>query len=163
MSTRDRGRLVQGYRSQVTRRSFLQKTLRWGLVAGTTLSTLVLEGGRASAATCSVVGMVPNFGNQCETSTPPCDAVHASHCNNGNCANTARPRCDYWGPQGTGGPGGEPNGQYCWCSTIGCHNGFKGHWTCCDCWDGPGSGVCGNKNGDISCACKQFHPNTTTC
>jgi hypothetical protein len=131
----------------ITRRKFLSRGMRAGLVTGVALSgPLAFFEGRAEAANCSKYGHVSTWGCTC-ASTPSC-----SGCSGGNCAGSLRKRCNYWT---------QPNSQsqYCWCSLTCCvganHTGCYGYYTCCDCWTG-GSGTCSQSGGHSTCICKSF-------
>jgi hypothetical protein len=137
--------LVRMSRS-ITRRKFLMRAMRGGLVVGAALSgPLTFMTGRADAAVCSANGTVTTWGKTCNTGTPSC-----SGCSDGKCVSPLRKRCTYWKQ------GNVEDGQYCWCSTTGCAGSCRGYYTCCDCWSG-GSGGCGTAGGGTSCACKEFH------
>jgi hypothetical protein len=151
-------RIAVGLSRTVSRRSFLERLMRGGLVTGVIVaSSLEFMMGTAEAANCSANGVdtVDGWGDQCKTSTPSCGSVGGT-CSSGKCSGSTRKRCSFWTV------GNSNDGQYCWCSTTGCHSGMKGHYTCCDCWAGGHSGGCGTANGDTACACKQFHQ-TSTC
>ncbi len=152
MSERATGLAVRMSRA-ITRRHFLERGMRTGLVVGMSASAVVLRAWSAEGANCGTYGMPGTWKDVCNPQRVRCGTMN---CNDGNCVNGARRRCDYWfnGPNVTG--------KYCWCSDTACHGGVLGHYTCCDCWLGT-TGNCDQANGDAKCLCQQLHLSTTSC
>lgn len=146
----DPGRFAEALHGAVTRRSFIEKGLRWGLVVGgSSAAWLAAMTGKAEAANCSFTGHVDNWGTSC-ASTPKCGSANCQP--DGGCGGGSgiRKRCNYW-VVATG-----DDNNYCWCSKKSCRNGEHGWYLCCDCWQGPGGGGCGAQNGDDPCICKTW-------
>lgn len=117
-------------RRATTRRTFLARSLRWGVGASTAVGVLAIPA-TAEAASCSVT--TSEYGCQCHASTILCD-LNGTPCPNGI---PTRPRAT-WAPV---------NGGHCWCSPK-CYNGsVLGYYTCCDGYTPNGR----------PCLCSQFH------
>jgi len=135
-------RLAVAFRKAVTRRTLLQRCMRFTLATGTAVSLSWKWGvGNAYASNCSYYG---TRGTSCYcASTPDCGA---SLCSNGNVV-AYHKRCNAWT---------QPNsaGQYCWCSER-CWTGSPprwGHYVCCDGWKQAHSG-CNYSSGRSPCIC----------
>jgi hypothetical protein len=113
-------RLAVSFTRAVTRRTFLQRTMRWTLTAGAAISGALTFAPRASAARCQFTST--KWGCYCNLGTPTCGS---GKCDNDYCVNGAVARCNYW----TSFP-------YCWCSTNCCIGSHTGYFSCCDCWGG---------------------------
>lgn len=130
----------------ITRRRFLQRAARAGLWFGlAAFAPATMFPSRADAAVCGPGGHVPTWGCSC-ASTMSCPSAN---CSNGNCHNI-RKRCTYW-------TSANSQGNYCWCSQTCCNAcDAKGYYTCCDCWEGTGTG-CSSSLGQSPCICKLYH------
>lgn len=121
----------------VTRRRFLQKTMRWALGSGVAIAGALALPGVSRAASCSPGGAVSTWGCYCATDHPAC-----SGCSGDGYCGSHRVRCTYW-----------HSSPYCWCSESCCIGGTLGFYSCCDCWSDTSSTNCGT--GTSPCICKQ--------
>lgn len=139
-------RIAETVHRAITRRTFLQRAMRWGLVAGVALSSpFTLFQGRAAAGSCSPGGVISTYGCLCA------DTQGCAGCNTNGCAGSLRERCNAWETP-------DVNGQYCWCSLVCCNGGNRGFYSCCDCWSGgTDDGHCLHAHGGTACVCKHFH------
>lgn len=136
-------RITAGFRKAVTRRTLLQRCLRFTLAAGTATALTMRWPSSAYASNCSYYGAVASWGCYC-ASTPECPG---SICNDRGNVIAYHKRCDAWE---------QPNsrGQYCWCSQT-CHHGgpYIGHYVCCDGYVQAGSGC---RRSATPCICRWF-------
>lgn len=139
-------RMSVGFSRAVTRRTFLQKTMRWGVVAGGTLAGVVYRSRPAAAASCQPGGAVSDWGCYC-AGTIPCGSDRCTSPGN-TCTGGAEPRCTYW------------SSPYCWCSLNCCIKPIYGRFSCCDCWKYGDNGSC--LSGNTRCICK-FRVTVSTC
>ena len=146
----DPSRLAEALHGVVTRRAFIEKSVRWGLVVGgSTAAWIGAMTGEAKAANCSYYGHVSTWGTDC-ASTARCGPQHCQPDGGCGVGTGTRKRCNYWTV-----PSGDDN-NYCWCSQKSCRGGEHGWFLCCDCWQGPGGGACQNQNGDAPCICRKW-------
>lgn len=132
-------RIAISFSRAVTRRRFLQRSMRTAIAVGAAGSTALLAPEVARAGTCSPGGAVGTWGCEC-ASTQSCSGCRTcSECG-------YRGRCDQW------------SSPYCWCSLT-CSSAFGYRfWSCCDCWTNGGSGCgCGSSCGGTACVAKHVH------
>lgn len=122
----------------VTRRGFLQKTMRWTYAFAAAASTGLFFPRFASADPSCKYG-VDHSTCYC-ANTMGCGS---SNCNGTSCVGTAAERCNSW--NGLGGP-------HCWCSETCCLGNKinKGYFSCCDCWKIAGTDCL---HGTTPCIC----------
>jgi len=121
-------RLVARFRKMVTRRSLLQRTMRWTLATGMAASASLKFAADAEASNCSAIGVVSSWGCYCA----PTQRCPSNLCSNGNVV-AYHKRCTAWTVPNS-------KGQYCWCSQT-CYQGSSlGHYVCCDGYVERGSG-----------------------
>jgi len=128
-------RIATSFTRAVTRRTFLQRSVRWTLAAGGVISASLTFAPRAKAARCQFTDT--EYGCYCNLSTPTCGSIRSGTCSDDYCVNGAVARCTRW----TSFP-------YCWCSTNCCIGSHKGYFSCCDCWGGGFKDSCNPR-----CAC----------
>lgn len=124
----------------VTRRTMLQRTMRWTLAAGAAVGTSLKVTGVAEAGGCGGREST-HWGCYC-ASTPSCSVSRCCQSQSVSCCGGADPRCDYWG-------------AYCWCSPKCCLKPSYGYYSCCDCWNYGNNGTC--SSGNTRCVCKHRH------
>lgn len=131
--------IAAAFSRAVTRRTLLQRTIRWTLGAGVAASTAWRLTGTARAQSCGI-GQTNEFGCYC-ASTMGCGSGKCCFDTQNGCCNGATPRCTHWMTQ-----------PYCWCSITCCIGSHTGYYSCCDCWQ-SGTGGCGSANGRTACIC----------
>lgn len=135
-------RMASSFSRAVTRRTFIRRMMQGAFVAGVTLSGILKFPRAAQAVGCSPGGIVGYGSGGCYcANTMSCSGSKCGY-GSGTCQGGATPRCNHWK---TWGPG------YCWCSNNCCINGWRGYYSCCDCWEFGGACASGN----TSCICKQ--------
>lgn len=123
----------------ITRRRFLQRTMRWSFALAAASSTSLVFPRLAKAVSCNYGTWWPPGTSGCYcNSTPGCGS---SNCSSGNCVGTAGARCDFW--NGKGSP-------HCWCSKDCCLGVNHGYFICCDCWQHKGTDCL---HGTTKCIC----------
>lgn len=128
----------------VTRRTLLQRTMRWTLGVGAAAATTWRFTDAAYAAGCGAPGQIGTWGCYC-SGTPGCGSGKCCFDTANACCGGAVPRCDYWTLQ-----------PYCWCSLTCCIGSSKGYYSCCDCWP-IGGAPCSQSNGRTACMCGHRH------
>lgn len=131
-------RIAVGFSRAVTRRTFLQRTMRTAIAVGTAGSAALVFSETAMAGGCNPGGHVSTWGCTC-ASTPSCGGRTCAATND-------RGRCDQW------------SSPYCWCSlTCSSPFGYR-FWSCCDCWTNGGSSCgCASACGGSACVAKHVH------
>lgn len=138
-------KIAVGFRKAVTRRTLIQRCMRWTLATGTAMSMSLKWASSAEASNCSYYGAVPNWGCYCAATT----RCQSGICDQGNLTSYHK-RCTYWTQ-------GNSVGQFCWCSQT-CYQGSTlGHYVCCDGWKEAASG-CNNSAGRTPCICVWWVP-----
>jgi hypothetical protein len=146
-------RITIGFRKAVTRRTVLQRSLRWTLAAGTAMSVSwkwwVSD---AAASNCSYYG-VRGSSLYCAT-TGDCPYDVCTY--RGNVISYHK-RCDAWTHQTT-------QENYCWCSQSGWTgaNPRYGMYVCCDGWKQRSTNGCAYSSGRTRCICAHWHMKAST-
>ena len=126
-------RLTATFSRAVTRRTMLQRAMRWGAASAAAGASLTRVGSAQAYARCQ---FHESSGCYCGPS-PGCGT---SKCYGDSCTNGAKGRCDAWTTL-----------PYCWCTAY-CHYGQSyAYYSCCDCWKYGNYGSCGS--GNTRCIC----------
>lgn len=137
-------KIAIGFRKAVTRRTLIQRCMRWSLAAGTAMSMSLKFAADAEASNCSRYGVRSDWGCYCA----PTQSCQSTICNSGNVAANHK-RCNAWPLQNSAG-------QYCWCSQSCVHTpGILAHYVCCDGWREERSG-CNDGYLRTPCICRWF-------
>lgn len=132
-------RVAVAFSRAVTRRGFLQKTMRWTFALAAASSTSLVFPRFAAAISCKYGTWWPPNTSGCYcNNTPGCGS---GNCNETSCVGTGGQRCTFW--SGIGSP-------YCWCSKVCCLGVNQGYFSCCDCWRYQGSDCL---HGTTACIC----------